>query len=98
LGRIWAQGLAFIGRIGLVLILVGMGGAAIAQSFTFSAVNIEGNVRVADGTILTAAGIEAGQSLSTAQLNDATQRITDQCRRISHDQPYQHRGQRPFAR
>ena len=75
LGRIWAQGLAFIGRIGLVLILVGMGGAAIAQSFTFSAVNIEGNVRVADGTILTAAGIEAGQSLSTAQLNDATQRI-----------------------
>jgi len=42
MGRAWAHGVAMIRRAGFVLILAGMGGAAIAQSFAFSAVNIEG--------------------------------------------------------
>ncbi|MEJ6401803.1 outer membrane protein assembly factor BamA [Yoonia sp. 2307UL14-13] len=76
-GRVWARGLTVVRRLGVVLVIAAMGGAAIAQSFSFSAVNIEGNQRVADGTILTFAGIAAGQGLSAAELNDAAQRIRD---------------------
>ncbi|PUB19363.1 outer membrane protein assembly factor BamA [Yoonia sediminilitoris] len=64
-------------RASFVLALIGLGGAAIAQSFAFNAVNIEGNRRVADGTILTFAGISAGEALSAAELNDAAQRIRE---------------------
>ncbi len=74
-GRVWAQFMAVLRRASLVMIIAAMGGAAIAQSFSFTAVNIEGNQRVADGTILTFAGIEPGQALSAAELNDAGQRI-----------------------
>ncbi len=74
-GRAWVRGERLIRRVGFVLLLAGMGGAAIAQSFAFNAINIEGNQRVADGTILTFAGIERGAALSTAELNDAAQRI-----------------------
>ena len=49
--------------------------AALAQSFTFSNVQIEGNERVDAATILSFAGIARGRSLSAAELNDAFQRI-----------------------
>lgn len=76
-GRVGAQIFTVARRTSFVLVLTGLGGAAIAQSFAFNAVNIEGNRRVADGTILTFAGIDQGQALSSAELNDAAQRIRD---------------------
>ncbi|GAA4229205.1 outer membrane protein insertion porin family [Sagittula marina] len=49
--------------------------AAYAQSYSFSNVQIDGNQRVEDGTILTYAGIARGQRVSAGELNDAYQRI-----------------------
>lgn len=46
-----------------------------AQNFTFNAVQIDGNQRVEDGTILTFAGITRGTTVSAGELNDAAQRI-----------------------
>ena len=46
-----------------------------AQNFTFNAVQIDGNQRVEDGTILTFAGITRGATVSAGELNDAAQRI-----------------------
>ncbi len=48
---------------------------AVAQSFSFSAFEIEGNQRVEDGTILNIGGLSRGQSLSEGDLNAAAQRI-----------------------
>jgi len=48
-----------------------------AQSYTFSTVQIDGNQRVEDGTILTYAGITRGVAISIGELNDAAQRIRD---------------------
>ena len=48
---------------------------AFAQSYSFSAVTIEGNQRVDAATILGFAGIKRGQGLSAGELNDAYQRI-----------------------
>jgi outer membrane protein insertion porin family len=48
---------------------------ALAQSFSFSNVEVEGNERVDVATILGFAGIARGQELTAAQLNDAVQRI-----------------------
>lgn len=48
---------------------------ALAQSYSFSGVSIEGNSRVDAGTILSYAGISSGQSVSAGQLNDAYQRL-----------------------
>ncbi len=46
-----------------------------AQSYTFTAVQIDGNQRVEDGTILSFAGISRGVTVSAGELNDAAQRI-----------------------
>lgn len=46
-----------------------------AQSYSFSQVSIQGNVRVEPATILSYAGIARGETVSAAQLNDAYQRI-----------------------
>ncbi|MDX8349060.1 outer membrane protein assembly factor BamA [Cognatiyoonia sp. IB215446] len=46
-----------------------------AQSVTVNSVVFEGNQRVADGTILNFAEIDLGDTLTTAELNDASQRI-----------------------
>ncbi len=48
---------------------------AFAQSFSFSNVVVEGNVRVDPATILSYAGISRGAEVSAAALNDALQRI-----------------------
>lgn len=50
-------------------------GDAAAQSYRFNTVEIEGNQRVEAGTILSYAGIERGQTVSAAQLNEAYQQI-----------------------
>ncbi len=46
-----------------------------AQSYVFNTVQIDGNQRVEDGTILSFAGISRGISVSAGELNDAVQRI-----------------------
>ena len=51
------------------------GQTASAQSFTFSNVSIDGNLRVEDGTILTLAGISRGQTVTAGELNTAIQNI-----------------------
>ncbi|WP_322892418.1 MULTISPECIES: outer membrane protein assembly factor BamA [unclassified Yoonia] len=77
-GRAWAHGVA---TARVVATVAGMAvlatGPASGQSQSFSSFAIEGNQRVADGTILTFAGLRAGEALSTAELNDATQRIRE---------------------
>lgn len=50
-------------------------GAASAQSFVFNSFEVEGNQRVADGTILTFGGLQPRVGLSTADLNAAGQNI-----------------------
>ncbi len=50
---------------------------AFAQSFSFSNVVVEGNVRVDPATILSYAGISRGEDVSAAALNDAYQRIAN---------------------
>ena len=74
MGRMFAIGR----RICLAAVLV-LGSAVIAtaQSFSFSSFNIEGNQRVADGTILTFGNLNAGVPLSFAELNDAGQAIRE---------------------
>jgi outer membrane protein insertion porin family len=52
-------------------------GFAVAQSYSFSSVVIEGNERVDGGTILSYAGIGKGQAVSAGQLNDAYQRVVN---------------------
>ncbi|EPX79026.1 Outer membrane protein assembly factor YaeT precursor [Litoreibacter arenae DSM 19593] len=48
---------------------------AYAQTFPISSVEIEGNQRIEDATILSYLRLERGQSASAAQLNDAVQRL-----------------------
>ncbi|WP_439156412.1 outer membrane protein assembly factor BamA [Yoonia sp.] len=77
-GRALAQNVAAAARrLGLVLLLAVFSTTATAQSFSFSSFVIEGNQRVADGTILTFAGLDAGQTLTAAELNEAVQRIRE---------------------
>lgn len=46
-----------------------------AQSFTVNTVSIEGNQRIETATILSYLGIAQGETVSAAELNDASQRI-----------------------
>lgn len=50
-------------------------GPVMAQSYVFNGVSIEGNSRVDPSTILSYAGVGAGQAVSAGQLNDAYQRL-----------------------
>jgi len=50
---------------------------ALAQSFSFSNVTVEGNERVDAATIISYTGIERGTPVSAGQLNDAYQRVVD---------------------
>ena len=61
-----------------VLTLGGLSASpALAQTFAFSNVQIDGNARVADQTILTFAGISRGEAISAGELNAAGQRIRE---------------------
>ncbi len=75
-GRAFARGVSAARSIWMALCIVVLAaGAANAQSFVFSSFDIEGNQRVADGTILTFGGLQPGVALSTADLNEAGQEI-----------------------
>lgn len=50
---------------------------ALAQSFSFSNVTVEGNERVDAATIISYTGIERGTAVSAGQLNDAYQKVVD---------------------
>lgn len=77
-GRRLAQSAATVRMVATVTgLAVLSAGAAGAQNFAFNVVTIEGNQRVADGTILSFAGISAGAALSAAELNTAAQQIRD---------------------
>ncbi|PJI91949.1 Beta-barrel assembly machine subunit BamA [Yoonia maricola] len=78
LGRVIAQCGATMRSIWMAgCIAVLAAGVAHAQNFAFSSFNIEGNQRVADGTILTFGGLQPGAGLSTAELNTAGQNIRE---------------------
>ena len=71
-------------RSASVAILLGTSGLsgvfltpAHAQTYSFSSVSVEGNLRVDAATILGFAGINRGQSVSAGELNDAYQRINN---------------------
>lgn len=77
-GRARAQWVVAATRYFFVLVLGLMtlsAHPAVAQSFTFSNVSVEGNQRVADSTILTFAGISRGQTVTAGELNAAGQNI-----------------------
>lgn len=77
-GRDFAQGRRYLKATVLAASLSVFSGVAApvsAQNFAFGAVSIEGNQRVADGTILTFAGIARGEQVTAATVNDASQRI-----------------------
>ena len=50
---------------------------AIAQSFGFSSVSIEGNARIEDDTILSYLGFARGETVTAAELNAAGQRLRE---------------------
>ncbi len=66
-------------RLPFVVLLLGFtsvaASGAFAQSFSFSNVSIDGNVRVEDGTVLSLAGISRGQTVTAGELNAAVQNI-----------------------
>jgi outer membrane protein insertion porin family len=50
---------------------------AMAQSYSFGSVQVDGNELIDTATILSIAGVTQGETLSAGQLNDAAQRLTD---------------------
>jgi len=57
------------------LLLLGLPETALAQSYRFNSVRVEGNQRVEAATIVAYTGIERGKSVSAGELNDAYQRV-----------------------
>ena len=51
------------------------GGSALPQATSLGAVRVEGNTRVDVGTILSYAGISAGEAVTPGQVNDAAQAL-----------------------
>ena len=76
LGQIGEKARTVVKALPLILLALFLSTSGLqAQSVTVRSVTIEGNQRVADGTILTFGGIDIGDTLSVAELNDAGQRI-----------------------
>lgn len=67
--RTWMISLAFL------VISAALASSALAQSFRFSNILIEGNNRVEYGMILARAGLKQGEGYDAAELNDAYQNI-----------------------
>ncbi|WP_281982326.1 outer membrane protein assembly factor BamA [Thalassorhabdomicrobium marinisediminis] len=59
----------------LLLGLTAVASPALAQTYSFSTVTVEGNQRIETPTILTYLGFARGEAVSAAALNDAAQRI-----------------------
>jgi outer membrane protein insertion porin family len=62
--------------LSLALILTVFSTSAQAQSYTFNAVEVEGNKRIETNTILSYLGVERGQPISASQLNQGYQRLS----------------------
>jgi outer membrane protein insertion porin family len=64
-------------RIALVslVVSVGLSAAALAQSFTFDRIAVEGNQRLEASSIIRFADLPQGQALSAGQVNAALQRV-----------------------
>lgn len=67
--RTWVMSFA---TLALALLLAT---SAFAQTFRFSDINVVGNNRVQDATVLAHAGLDVGESFSAAALNDAYQAL-----------------------
>ncbi len=67
-----AQRLFFVLILGIMAVFATQ---ANAQTYVFNDVQINGNLRVEDGTVLTTAGIARGEQITAAQLNDAAQSL-----------------------
>lgn len=76
MGQDHGPGLGPIARTTALAVALWAGSAA-AQTYSFSSVQIEGNTRIEDATILSYAGIARGEAVSAGQLNDAAQRVRD---------------------
>lgn len=63
--------------LGSAAILTPVAGPSFAQSYSFSNVQVEGNVAIEPQTVIALAGIGRGESVSTARLNDAYQSIVN---------------------
>ena len=67
--------LTIIALIGLTVLFSALPGTAQAQQFRFTSIQVEGNLRIEDGTVVNFAGISPGEALTAGQVNDAIQRI-----------------------
>ena len=79
-GRAFGQLNSYLRAVAIVGFVGVFSGVAVpvhAQNFAFNAVEINGNQRVADGTILTFVGIAQGEQVTAASVNDASQRIRE---------------------
>jgi outer membrane protein insertion porin family len=65
------RGLVLAAVLGLVAL------PAVAQSYSFSGVSVQGNQRIETQTILTYLGLSSGQTVSAAALNDAVQKVRE---------------------
>ena len=77
-GRAFGQfttGAKVVALVSSLALITGLSSPVLAQNFSFNNVAINGNQRVADGTILTYAGISRGETVDAAAVNDASQRI-----------------------
>ena len=73
IGRL--HSLRVLGLILLALWGIAVTAPAFAQSYTFNAVQIEGNQRIDAATILSYAAVQRGKSISAGDLNTAFQRV-----------------------
>jgi outer membrane protein insertion porin family len=63
--------------LGSAAFVAPVAGPAFAQSYSFSNVQVEGNVAIEPQTVIALAGIGRGESVSAARLNDAYQSIVN---------------------
>ena len=59
----------------ILLLTVVVTSTATAQSYRFTDIEVRGNLRVDDASVQTYAGIDIGETVSAAEINDARQRI-----------------------
>lgn len=71
----FSSGAKVVALVSSVALMTGLPDTAFAQNFTFNSVDINGNQRVADGTILTFAGLTRGATVDASEVNAASQRI-----------------------
>jgi len=73
--KLWLAAHDHMIRFALMVLLAFAGSQVQAQSYSFNAIQIDGNTRVDQATILSYAKLAKGKPVSAAALNDAYQRI-----------------------